>query len=99
MTDSVYGISNHPMVLGFVLLLSGVVILLASASPWWIIPIFVLLMEVIFIQVEQRMEEEKFRISWLDYKKRLQVQKKWFVYKTTYPRTIDEERNLEISYA
>jgi protein-S-isoprenylcysteine O-methyltransferase Ste14 len=68
-TNSVYSISRHPMYLGFVLLLSGVAILLGSLSPWVIIPIFGVLMEVVFIRVEERMLEEKFGPTWLSYKK------------------------------
>lgn len=73
-THSVYGISRHPMYLGFVLLLGGVAILLSSLSPWVIIPIFVFLMEVVFIHVEERMLEEKFGATWLEYKKKV---RKW----------------------
>jgi len=68
-TSSVYRISRHPMYLGFVLLLSGVATLLGSLSPWVIIPIFGVLMEVVFIRVEERMLEEKFGPAWLSYKK------------------------------
>lgn len=73
-TGSVYGISRHPMYLGFVLLLSGVAILLNSLSPWVIIPIFALLMELVFIRVEERMLEEKFGATWIEYKKKV---RKW----------------------
>jgi len=68
-TDSVYGISRHPMYLGFVLLLSGAATLFGSLSPWVIIPIFGVLMEVVFIRVEERMLEKKFGPAWLSYKK------------------------------
>jgi len=71
MTVSVYSISRHPMYLGFVVLLSGVAILLGSLSPWVIIPIFALLMEVVFIRVEERMLEKKFAATWLAYKKKV----------------------------
>ena len=68
-TDSVYGISRHPMYLGFVLILAGVSILLGSLSPWVIIPVFAILMEVVFIRVEESMLDEKFGSAWLEYKK------------------------------
>jgi protein-S-isoprenylcysteine O-methyltransferase Ste14 len=71
LTDGVYGYSRHPMYLGFVLILIGVAILLGSLTPWIIIPIFVVLMEVVFIQVEERMLEEKFGTVWLAYKKKV----------------------------
>jgi protein-S-isoprenylcysteine O-methyltransferase Ste14 len=70
-TDGVYRFSRHPMYLGFVLILIGVAILLGSLTPWIIIPIFAALMEVVFIQVEERMLEEKFGSAWLEYKKKV----------------------------
>jgi protein-S-isoprenylcysteine O-methyltransferase Ste14 len=70
-TNSVYSFSRHPMYLGFVVLLSGVTILLGSLSPWVIIPIFALLMEVVFIRVEERMLEKKYGNTWLAYKKKV----------------------------
>lgn len=70
-TDSVYSISRHPMYLGFVLILTGVVIMLGSLSPWVIIPFFAVLMEIVFIRVEERMLEEKFGSAWSEYKKKV----------------------------
>jgi protein-S-isoprenylcysteine O-methyltransferase Ste14 len=57
LTEGVYGISRHPIYLGFVLILIGVATLLGSFMPLVVIPIFVVLMEVVFIQVEERMLE------------------------------------------
>jgi protein-S-isoprenylcysteine O-methyltransferase Ste14 len=71
LNDGVYSISRHPMYLGFVLILIGVAILLGSLTPWVIIPIFAVLMEVVFIRVEERMLEEKFGPAWLVYKKKV----------------------------
>lgn len=71
LTDGVYSISRHPMYLGFVLILIGVAILLGSMTPWVIIPVFAVLMEVVFIQVEERMLEERFGLAWLAYKKKV----------------------------
>jgi protein-S-isoprenylcysteine O-methyltransferase Ste14 len=67
-TGSVYRICRHPMYLGFVLLLIGAAITLGSLSPWLIIPIFIALMESLFIRTEERMLEAKFGAAWLDYK-------------------------------
>jgi protein-S-isoprenylcysteine O-methyltransferase Ste14 len=39
--------------------------------PLVVIPIFVVLMEVVFIQVEERMLEKKFGLTWLAYKKKV----------------------------
>lgn len=70
-TGGVYGISRHPMYLGFVLILIGVAALLGSLTHWLIILIFVILMEVVFIQVEERMLGEKFGTAWLEYRKKV----------------------------
>jgi steroid 5-alpha reductase family enzyme len=73
LTDGVYRYSRHPMYLGFVLILIGVAILLGSLTPWVVIPVFAVLMEVVFIRVEERMLAEKFGPAWLAYKKRCGV--------------------------
>jgi protein-S-isoprenylcysteine O-methyltransferase Ste14 len=71
LTDGVYRFSRHPMYLGFVLILIGVAILLGSLTPWVIIPIFAVLMDMVFIQIEERMLGEKFGPAWLEYKKKV----------------------------
>jgi len=71
---NVYHISRHPMYLGFVLALAGAVIMLGSLSPWAIIPIFIVLIEFIFIRSEEQMLEAKFGETWLGYKRRV---RKW----------------------
>jgi len=70
-TTSVYSFSRHPMYLGFVLVLLGIAVLLGSLTPWIVIPIFAALMEVVFIQVEERMLARKFGEDWLEYKKKV----------------------------
>jgi protein-S-isoprenylcysteine O-methyltransferase Ste14 len=67
-TDGVYRISRHPMYLGFVLILFGLAVLLGSLTPFIIIPIFAIVMDQVFIVVEERMLAEKFGQAWLDYK-------------------------------
>jgi protein-S-isoprenylcysteine O-methyltransferase Ste14 len=67
-TGGVYRISRHPMYLGFVLVLIGLAVLLGSLMPFFIIPIFAIVMDRVFIVVEERMLAEKFGRKWLDYK-------------------------------
>ena len=67
-TDGVYRISRHPMYLGFVLSLLGLAILLGSLTPFLIVLIFAVVMDRVFIVVEERMLGEKFGQAWLNYK-------------------------------
>jgi protein-S-isoprenylcysteine O-methyltransferase Ste14 len=70
-TTGVFQISRHPMYLGFVLILVGLAILLGSLTPYFVIPIFAILMDRVFIQVEERMLKEQFGPTWLTYKARV----------------------------
>jgi protein-S-isoprenylcysteine O-methyltransferase Ste14 len=56
------------MYLGFVLILLGVALLLGSLTPWLVIPIFAILIDRVFIQVEERMLAEQFGQDWSTYK-------------------------------
>ncbi len=67
-TTGVFRISRHPMYLGFILILLGVAVILGSLTPWLVIPIFAILMDRVFIQVEERMLAEQYGQSWLMYK-------------------------------
>ena len=67
-TDGVFRISRNPMYLGFVLILIGIAILMGSIVPFLVVPVFGILMDQVFIQVEERMLEEKFQQTWLEYK-------------------------------
>jgi protein-S-isoprenylcysteine O-methyltransferase Ste14 len=66
-TGGVYRISRHPMYLGFVLILIGLAVLLGSLTPFFVIPIFAVLMDRVFIVIEERMLAEKFGQEWVDY--------------------------------
>lgn len=70
-TDGVFSISRHPMYLGFVMIMVGVALLLGSLTPWLIVPVFAMLMEVIFIRVEEHMLAEKFGSTWQTYKEKV----------------------------
>ena len=66
--DGVFRVSRNPMYLGFVLLLIGIAILLRSLSPYVVILAFVILIQNMFISVEERMLAEKFGEKWREYK-------------------------------
>jgi protein-S-isoprenylcysteine O-methyltransferase Ste14 len=68
-TGGVYRISRHPMYFGFVLILIGVALIMGSLTPFLVVPVFAILIDTVFIRVEERMLEDKFGRTWLDYKK------------------------------
>jgi protein-S-isoprenylcysteine O-methyltransferase Ste14 len=70
-TSGVYRISRHPMYFGFVLILVGVAVMLGSLMPFLVISIFAVLIDTVFIRVEERMLEDKFGRAWLDYKRQV----------------------------
>lgn len=70
-TDGVYIYSRHPMYLGFVLILLGLSLLLGSVSPYTIVIVFTILMDVLFIRVEESMLEAKFQDAWTEYKSKV----------------------------
>jgi len=67
-TGGAYGISRHPMYLGYGLILAGVAVMLGSLTPFLVIPIFAVVMEVVFMKVEERMLQETFGEAWVAYK-------------------------------
>ena len=70
-TQGVFRFSRNPMYLGFALILGGIAVLLGSLSPFPVILVFIVLMEIIFIRVEEKMLEQKFGRAYLDYKRRV----------------------------
>lgn len=74
LTEGVYRYSRHPMYLGFVLILLGISLFLGSISPNVIVIIFAILMEIVFIRVEEEMLNETFQEEWRQYKSKV---RKW----------------------
>ena len=70
-TSGAYRISRHPMSLGFVCILVGVAIVLGSLLPWMVVPIFPIVVDGVFIRVEEKMLEQKFGQAWLEYKSKV----------------------------
>jgi protein-S-isoprenylcysteine O-methyltransferase Ste14 len=70
-TDGVFRISRHPMYLGMVLMLFGIAMLMGTLTPFFVIPVFALLMQNRFIAVEERTLEVRFGDHWVDYKTRV----------------------------
>jgi protein-S-isoprenylcysteine O-methyltransferase Ste14 len=70
-TTGAYRICRNPMYLGFALILIGLALLIGSATPFVIVPVFIALVEVTFIRVEERMLEERFGDVWRSYAARV----------------------------
>ena len=67
-TSGVFQLSRNPMYLGMVLILIGVAVLLRSLSPLLIVIPFAILIDQIYIRVEEQMLTEKFGAKWQTYK-------------------------------
>jgi protein-S-isoprenylcysteine O-methyltransferase Ste14 len=67
-TEGVFRLSRNPMYLGFVLVLIGIAVLLGSLTPWFIVPLFAVLMDRVFISVEEQMLQVRFGQAWSEYK-------------------------------
>ena len=70
-TDGIYAYTRNPMYVGYVLMLAGLAVLVRSLTPWLVIPVFVVLMNRVFIVAEEGMLAEKFGDSWEAYSKRI----------------------------
>jgi len=68
-TRGVFRISRNPMYLGMVLILPGVAVLVGSLTPYVVVLAFAILMDRMFIKVEERMLAEKFGAEWEAYKR------------------------------
>ena len=67
LTTGVFRISRNPMYLGYMLILIGVGLLLRSLTPFVVIPVSGLLMDRVFVQVEEQMLQETFASMWQSY--------------------------------
>ena len=70
-TDGVFRISRHPIYLGFTLLLLGVALILGSLYSLVVVAVFAVLMQIMFIQEEEKMLAEQFGEKWEEYRKKV----------------------------
>ena len=70
-TGNVFCLSRNPMYLGYVLLLTGAAFLMGSLTPFLVIPLFIVLIEKLFIATEEKMLTAKFGQVYLDYQGRV----------------------------
>jgi protein-S-isoprenylcysteine O-methyltransferase Ste14 len=69
-TEGAYQVSRNPMYLGFALVLIGIAILLRSLVPYLVVAAFVLLIDRVFIRVEEQMLADQFGGQWEAYRKK-----------------------------
>ena len=67
-TGGVFRISRNPMYMGFILILTGVALILRSLSPFLVIFGFGLLMNELYIRIEEKNLARKFGRAWEQYK-------------------------------
>ena len=65
--DGWFKISRNPMYLGFVLVLVGISILLGSLTPFLVMVVFSIIMQLKFIRFEEQMMTETFGEEWEKY--------------------------------
>jgi protein-S-isoprenylcysteine O-methyltransferase Ste14 len=70
-TDGVFRISRNPMYLGLALLLSGWAVWLGSATPWLVVPLFVVGVTAVQIVPEERALAERFGETYIAYRRRV----------------------------
>ena len=69
-TNGAFRISRNPMYLGFVLILIGIAFLVGSLTPYVVVLGFAILMDRMYIVVEERKLAAKFGAEWEEYKQR-----------------------------
>ena len=69
-TGGPFTFSRNPMYLGFALVLLGVALLLGSLTPFAVIPVFAVLIDRMFIEMEEQMLRTKFGAAWETYASR-----------------------------
>lgn len=73
-TTGLYRYTRNPMYVGLLVILTGFAILLGSATPFLVLPLFYWLITTFQIKPEERILEQKFGKKYLDYKNRV---KRW----------------------
>jgi protein-S-isoprenylcysteine O-methyltransferase Ste14 len=74
-SGDVFELSRNPMYLGLVLLLAGLAVLLGTASPWLVLPVFVIVITWLQIIPEERALTRRFGDEYVAYCRRVN---RWF---------------------
>ena len=63
--------TRNPMYLGMTLILIGVALGMGTLSPWLVIPIFVAVIQTVFIRMEERKMENEFGAEYAAYQQKV----------------------------
>jgi protein-S-isoprenylcysteine O-methyltransferase Ste14 len=69
--SGVYAFSRNPMYLGFAVIVLGVALVLNAWVPLVVLPAFVILLDVMFIRVEELNLAHRFTGEWQKYRQRV----------------------------
>ena len=72
-TTGPFRVSRNPMYLGMALLLIGVGVLMGSVTPLLVVPVFVVLIQAMFVRMEERMLEAAFGAEYTAYRRRVRA--------------------------
>jgi protein-S-isoprenylcysteine O-methyltransferase Ste14 len=70
-TGGIYRVTRNPMYLGLVIALAGLAVVLGTATPWVIPPLFALWIQHCFIRAEEFALEKLFGQAFLEYRSRV----------------------------
>lgn len=70
-TSGVFRVTRNPMYVGMTLILAGLAIILGTLSPWAVVALFGVAMDVLFIRAEEPMMERTFGDAYRHYKSRV----------------------------
>lgn len=68
-TDGGFRVSRNPMYLGLVLILLGIALCMGSLTPFIVVFLFAIFLDIVFIRFEEKKLEETFGEAWLEYKR------------------------------
>jgi len=68
-TGGVFKLTRNPMYLGMVMILTGIAVLLGSATPWLMVLILCILLHCVFIKPEEQMLEATFGDAYREYRR------------------------------
>jgi len=72
-TTGLFAVTRNPFYLGMALILLGLAVLLGSATPLVVVPIYILAMTKAFIEAEEKMLEEAFGDQFRQYRERVRT--------------------------